>query len=267
MKIGLSSDTCLADRDVDDRVLEDPGPSAARSRRGERRRSGASGCSSSTSQSSRGSCGKYDVTVNDVMNVTADALDAGLLRYSDGAVIGTGGVLADARISRYRSATSCRSLSPEDLAKVVVAEQARQADPARRRRQGRDRPPAALGRRGDQRRSRAACSSSRSSRGGTRSTSPGGSRRRSRRCAGASRDRDRLHHLPARDLRRRRHRQPLALPAPGRPAHDAGAGRVPLRLAERADQRRDDPAVPHGCRRWSCTSGGPRSTRWSLPGS
>ena len=30
------------------------------------------------------------------MKVTADALDAGLLRYSDGAVIGTGGELDDA---------------------------------------------------------------------------------------------------------------------------------------------------------------------------
>ena len=33
----------------------------------------------------------YDVSLNEVMEVTADALDAGLLQFSDGGVIGTGG--------------------------------------------------------------------------------------------------------------------------------------------------------------------------------
>ena len=34
-----------------------------------------------------------DVTLDQVMEVTADALDSGLLQFSDGAVIGTGGFI------------------------------------------------------------------------------------------------------------------------------------------------------------------------------
>ena len=34
---------------------------------------------------------EHDVTLQEVMDASADALDAGLLRYSDGAVVGTGG--------------------------------------------------------------------------------------------------------------------------------------------------------------------------------
>src|SRR5688500_7313417 len=36
---------------------------------------------------------RYGVSVEQVKDVTADALDAGLLKYSDGAVVGTGGCL------------------------------------------------------------------------------------------------------------------------------------------------------------------------------
>src|SRR4051794_7693172 len=36
---------------------------------------------------------KYDVPLQRVMDASADALEAGLLRYSDGAVVGTGGVV------------------------------------------------------------------------------------------------------------------------------------------------------------------------------
>jgi CzcA family heavy metal efflux pump len=38
---------------------------------------------------------RYGVPLQRVMNVTADALDAGLLQYSDGAVVGTGGFVED----------------------------------------------------------------------------------------------------------------------------------------------------------------------------
>ncbi len=65
---------------------------------------------------------KFDLTVNQVMNVTADSLDAGLLRYSDGAVIGTGGALMTPN-----QQVSIRHVlpifSPKELAKVVVEEQ------------------------------------------------------------------------------------------------------------------------------------------------
>ena len=42
-----------------------------------------------------------DVTLQQVMDTSADALDAGLLRYSDGAVVGTGGFIesGDQRLS------------------------------------------------------------------------------------------------------------------------------------------------------------------------
>ncbi len=64
---------------------------------------------------------QFDLTVNEVMNVTADALDAGLLRYSDGALIGTGGVLKTPN-QQISIRHVLPILSPEDLAKVVVEE-------------------------------------------------------------------------------------------------------------------------------------------------
>jgi CzcA family heavy metal efflux pump len=64
---------------------------------------------------------EFDLTVNQVMTVTADALDAGLLRYSDGAVIGTGGALMTPN-----QQVSIRHVlpifSPKELARVVVEE-------------------------------------------------------------------------------------------------------------------------------------------------
>jgi CzcA family heavy metal efflux pump len=69
---------------------------------------------------------KFDLTVNEVMNVTADALDAGLLRYSDGAVIGTGGVLKTPN-QQISIRHVLPLLSPEDLAKVVVEERGGEA--------------------------------------------------------------------------------------------------------------------------------------------
>ncbi len=62
---------------------------------------------------------QLNLTVNQVMNVTADALDAGLLRYSDGAVIGTGGVLATPN-QQISIRHVLPILSPQDLARVVV---------------------------------------------------------------------------------------------------------------------------------------------------
>ena len=50
------------------------------------------------------------------MEATADALDAGLLQYSDGSVIGTGGFV-DTPNQRIAIRHSCRSSTPEDLAR------------------------------------------------------------------------------------------------------------------------------------------------------
>jgi CzcA family heavy metal efflux pump len=64
---------------------------------------------------------KYDVTLSEVMTATADALDAGLLRFSDGATIGTGGFL-DTSNQRLTVRHVLPLLGPDDLKKVVVAE-------------------------------------------------------------------------------------------------------------------------------------------------
>jgi CzcA family heavy metal efflux pump len=64
---------------------------------------------------------KYDLTVNQVMNVTGDALDAGLLRFSDGAYLPTGGAL----ITPNQQVSIRHVLpifSPKDLAQIVVEE-------------------------------------------------------------------------------------------------------------------------------------------------
>ena len=64
---------------------------------------------------------RYDLSVEDVKEVTADALDAGLLKYSQGAVVGTGGFLeaAGQRLNiRHLQAIE----EPEELAQVPVVE-------------------------------------------------------------------------------------------------------------------------------------------------
>lgn len=61
------------------------------------------------------------VTLDEVMEVTANALDAGLLRYSDGAVIGTGGFLETPN-QRMTIQHVLPIVTPADLAKVPVAE-------------------------------------------------------------------------------------------------------------------------------------------------
>jgi CzcA family heavy metal efflux pump len=64
---------------------------------------------------------RYGVSVEQVKDVTADALDAGLLKYSDGAVVGTGGFLetGDQRLNiRHLQAIE----EPAELAEVPVVE-------------------------------------------------------------------------------------------------------------------------------------------------
>ena len=63
------------------------------------------------------------VSLDHVMTITADSLDAGLLRFSGGGFIGTGGVVETATQQlnvRHKLAIA----SPEDLAKVPVGEKA-----------------------------------------------------------------------------------------------------------------------------------------------
>ncbi len=63
----------------------------------------------------------HNVTLDQVMSTTADALDVGLLQFSEGAVIGTGGTVDTPNQSlAIRHVQSIRS--PADLAKVPIEE-------------------------------------------------------------------------------------------------------------------------------------------------
>ncbi|WP_089729815.1 efflux RND transporter permease subunit [Candidatus Thiosymbion oneisti] len=59
------------------------------------------------------------VTLNQVMKTTADALDSGLLPWSDGAVVGTGGFI-DTPNQRLHIRHILPILSPEDLAELPI---------------------------------------------------------------------------------------------------------------------------------------------------
>jgi CzcA family heavy metal efflux pump len=62
---------------------------------------------------------RHRVSLDKVMNVTADALDAGLLRFSDGAVIGTGGFV-DTPNQRLGIRHKLPIVTPDDLAQVPI---------------------------------------------------------------------------------------------------------------------------------------------------
>lgn len=61
----------------------------------------------------------YDVSLNEVMDVTAGALDVGLLQFSEGSVIGTGGFI-DSPNQRLNIRAVLPVLSPNDLAQIPV---------------------------------------------------------------------------------------------------------------------------------------------------
>jgi CzcA family heavy metal efflux pump len=62
---------------------------------------------------------EHGVSLDTVMEATADSLDAGLLRYSDGAVIGTGGFI-DTPNQRLGIRTVLPIITPADLAEVTI---------------------------------------------------------------------------------------------------------------------------------------------------
>ncbi len=114
------------------------------------------------------------VTLDQVMETTADAVDSGLLRFSTGSVIGTGGHDRDAEPAAWRPERPAHRHAgrPGQGAGQGRRRAHRRRSSAHARRRGgrRGDPPAAHRRRGHQRRSRACCSSSRSCRGPTRSS-------------------------------------------------------------------------------------------------
>ncbi|MDH3244434.1 MAG: efflux RND transporter permease subunit [Saprospiraceae bacterium] len=63
---------------------------------------------------------EHKVTMDDVMQATADALDVGILQYSDGALIGTGGWV-ETQKSRYGIRHVLPIDNPEALSKVILA--------------------------------------------------------------------------------------------------------------------------------------------------
>ncbi|MDP9206964.1 MAG: efflux RND transporter permease subunit, partial [Actinomycetota bacterium] len=62
---------------------------------------------------------RHQVSLEDVMGVTADALDAGILRFSDGASIGTGGFIETPN-QRLGVRHVLPIATPDDLAKVTI---------------------------------------------------------------------------------------------------------------------------------------------------
>jgi CzcA family heavy metal efflux pump len=65
---------------------------------------------------------EHDVSLDQLMNATADSLEAGLLKFSEGAVIGTGGVL-DTPNQRLSVRNILPIRTPQDLAQVTIKRQ------------------------------------------------------------------------------------------------------------------------------------------------
>lgn len=63
----------------------------------------------------------HEVSLDELMKVTADALDSGLLQFSDGAIVGTGGFVETPN-QRLTVRNVLPIVTPEDLAQVAVAE-------------------------------------------------------------------------------------------------------------------------------------------------
>jgi CzcA family heavy metal efflux pump len=69
----------------------------------------------------------YDVTLEQVMDTTADALDVGLLFYSEGASVGTGGFIEPPN-QRLGIRSVLTINSPEDLAKIPIYDRTKPDD-------------------------------------------------------------------------------------------------------------------------------------------
>ncbi len=152
----------------------------------------------------------HDVSLDEVMETTADALDVGILQFSNGAVIGTGGFIETPNQRLGIRPRLGRSSSAEDLAQVPIGDQKKS-----------DGTPLRLSdvanvvedtwplirRRGHQRRSRAHARR-REVPVGQHAGGDAGRRRGARRAAPwSARYRDRLDHLPAGGLHPGRARQ------------------------------------------------------------
>ena len=143
------------------------------------------------------------VALDEVMEATADAVDSGLLRFSSGSVIGTGGMVESPN-QRISVRNVLPIITPDDLAKVPLHVDGHgQRCQDRRRRTCRRGPPAADRRRGDQRQSRPAAGGREAALGEHGRDDPG--RRGGHPVAGArpARSAVRHHDLPAGELHHR----------------------------------------------------------------
>ena len=208
---------------------------AARARRRQRGDLGRAAAACCRSQVDPERMQPHDVSLDQVMEVTADALDAGLLQFSER------GGHRHRRLRRHpqpaarRSGTSCRSSTPDDLAQVrrsrsATARPLRLGDVAER---GRG-PPAADRRRGHQRRARACMLIvEKFPWANTLDVTNGVEEALDELRPGLPAIDDRHDDLPAGDVHRDGHRQPQPGAAARLPARGAGARRVPVRVAHR----------------------------------
>ena len=74
------------------------------------------------SRSTRSDCDSMTSPLDHVLQTSSDALDAGLLKYSSGAVVGTGGFI-DTPNQRLGVRHVLPVLTPDELSQVVVGEQ------------------------------------------------------------------------------------------------------------------------------------------------
>ena len=189
---------------------------------------------------------QHDVSLDQVMETTADAVDSGLLRFSAGSVIGTGGIIESAN-QRLPIRNVLPIVTPADLARVPVKGAA-----AKNGKSPTLGDVAVVGRttsRSSATRwsttSPASCSWSRSCRGPTPSSSPPASSRPSRSCSPGLPDvKFDTHVFQQADFVKLAISQPDRVPGarlpPGRGHPDA----VPVRVAGGPDQPADHPAVP-----------------------
>ena len=207
-----------------------------------------------------------DITLDQVMESTADAFDAGILQYTNGFVVGKGGFI-DTPTQRLTVRHIVPLLQPADLAEVVIAKRGdeviRIGDVAKVVKDHQaligdaviDGGPGLM----------MIVEKLPVGQHARRHEGRGGRHRRD--AARAPGHRRRHHHLPPGHVRGGGARQPQHVARAGVAARRDHPGAVPLRLAQRADQRRHHPDVARSRPGWSCTPAAPRSTRWCSPAS
>ena len=237
--------------DVGDRLLEDQAAPAARARRG----AGGDLGRAAPAAARPGRPAKLTAKrclADQVMDVTGDALDAGVLQFARAPWSARAG----------SSSTDDQRLNVRNVQTIVdagasCAGAGRASGTARvcawATSAGARGPHAALGRRGHQRRPRPAAVVQKFRGANTMEVTHGRRGRDGRDAARPARHRDRHDDLPAGDVHRAVDRQPHDGAAARRPARHPDHRRVPVRVAHGVHQPDRDPAVA-ASRRCSCST-------------